>query len=302
MSHGDSTKAVDYAERAVTVLPNDLLAVRVMAFAYLDAGRNGDALVFARSAVRLNPNFSDSHRLLAFALLRLARYSEAIEAARRAIELNPDNAEAFNALGNINLRQRKFPQAAAAYRSALALKPTSSLYLGNLAMAEAPPRRDPGRSIRRLASLAAERPDMGLVLHNMRAATERILIWILWILGAELVFRCAVAVLVVLGVAVGEIIQVVILAVPLAALVGMLTTVLVRMGPRRLAGWRVLWGARDQRRIFVLEGVEALLAIASSFAPAVAVLLLAVPSIGTIIAIYAIWRVKYYPPSRLWSN
>jgi adenylate cyclase len=89
---GEAERAIDWAERALRISPNDRLAYvphHIMALAHFLRGRYEEAANHARRAVQANPRFSVSHCVLAAALAVLGRREEAKAAAMQVLVLEP---------------------------------------------------------------------------------------------------------------------------------------------------------------------------------------------------------------------
>jgi len=89
---GDTRRAIDYAERSLSLAPFGREAVNphvALAMAYCAAGNFAAAAAAATKAVMLNPRFSVPHVMNAAALASDGRLAEAREAARHVLELEP---------------------------------------------------------------------------------------------------------------------------------------------------------------------------------------------------------------------
>src|SRR5262245_9159635 len=89
---GEAERAIDWAERALRISPNDRLAYvpqHIMALAHFLRGRYEEAANRARRAVQANPLFSVSHCVLAAALAKLGRRADAKAAAMQVLALEP---------------------------------------------------------------------------------------------------------------------------------------------------------------------------------------------------------------------
>ena len=89
---GEAERAIEWAERASRISPNDRLAYvpqHIMALAHFLRGRYEEAANHARRAVQANPRFSVSHCVLAAALAELGRREEAKAVAMQVLALEP---------------------------------------------------------------------------------------------------------------------------------------------------------------------------------------------------------------------
>jgi TolB-like protein len=90
---GDSTRAVDYAERSLRLIPfgrESSFGYGALAMAYSASGDFEAAAAASAKAAQANQRFSLNHVLHAAALSRLERMDEAGAAARRVVECEPD--------------------------------------------------------------------------------------------------------------------------------------------------------------------------------------------------------------------
>ena len=89
---GEAERAIEWAERALRISPNDRLAYvpqHIKALAHFLRGRYEEAANHARRAVQANPRFSVSHCVLAAALAELGRREEAKAVAMQVLALEP---------------------------------------------------------------------------------------------------------------------------------------------------------------------------------------------------------------------
>src|SRR5262245_12853529 len=89
---GEAERAIDWAERALRISPNDRLAYvpqHILALAHFLRGRYEEAANHARRAVQSNPPFSVSHCVLAAALAKLGRREDAKAVAKEVLALEP---------------------------------------------------------------------------------------------------------------------------------------------------------------------------------------------------------------------
>ncbi len=121
---GDSTRAIDYAERSLRLIPfgrESSFGYGAFAMAHSALGNFEAAAATSAKAVQANQRFSLNHVLHAAALSRLERMDEAGAAARRILECEPDftitgfvrahtgRAEIWEPIGNA-LRQLDLPE------------------------------------------------------------------------------------------------------------------------------------------------------------------------------------------------
>lgn len=89
---GEAERAIEWAERALRISPNDRLnyfAYHALALAHFLRGRYTDAAGAARRSVNSNPGFSVSHSLLVAPLVRLGSLEEANAETAQVLSLQP---------------------------------------------------------------------------------------------------------------------------------------------------------------------------------------------------------------------
>ncbi|MBM3788123.1 MAG: tetratricopeptide repeat protein [Acidobacteria bacterium] len=96
---GRPVDAVSYYESALRIDGAYQPALRAYGAALAKSGQTGKAMELLQRAVSLDPNDAASWLAIAEVLTKLGRSAEAANAARRAVEAEPENAEAHNTLG-----------------------------------------------------------------------------------------------------------------------------------------------------------------------------------------------------------
>lgn len=86
-----SQQALEYADRALALNPNDDLALTSKGWALIDLGRANEALPFLREAVRANPNNEYSWYNLAWAQYLTGDAVASTESIARALRISPGN-------------------------------------------------------------------------------------------------------------------------------------------------------------------------------------------------------------------
>ena len=86
-----SQRALEYADRALALNPNDDLALTSKGWALIDLGRANEALPFLREAVRANPNNEYSWYNLAWAQYLTGDPVASTESIARALRISPGN-------------------------------------------------------------------------------------------------------------------------------------------------------------------------------------------------------------------
>ena len=86
-----SQKALEYADRALTLNPNDDLALTSKGWALIDLGRANEALPVLQEAIRANPNNEYSWYNLAWAQYLAGDAVASTESIARALRISPGN-------------------------------------------------------------------------------------------------------------------------------------------------------------------------------------------------------------------
>ena len=93
----DLDKALDLAEKAVSVDDTFYLAHQALASAYLMKRRHDEALAAITAAVRIQPGASESYLWLGWCLHWMGRGEEAVQAVEEAQKLNPKYLSSWHA-------------------------------------------------------------------------------------------------------------------------------------------------------------------------------------------------------------
>ena len=89
---GFHTEAVEEAEKAVALDPNDATAIAGLAHALVHADRPGEGLTFIQDAMRLDPHYPPSYLIiLGAAQFGVENYEAAVATFERAVKRNPEN-------------------------------------------------------------------------------------------------------------------------------------------------------------------------------------------------------------------
>jgi len=89
-------EAIDEAERAIALDPNDADNLYRMGFVLTYASRSAEAIDFFKTAMRLNPHYPSWYMLyLGLAQYCLERYNEAVTSEERALKLDPNTSTWF---------------------------------------------------------------------------------------------------------------------------------------------------------------------------------------------------------------
>ena len=155
--------------------PDCWLAYNNLSTIFLANGNLDKALESANRAVELQPDDMEPHIAVGDVLLRKRRVSEAIGHFQKAISIRPDYGEGYSHLGSAYLLSNRFVEAKEQYQKTLSLTPRSVVARNNLAWLLAtcadPSLRDTGHAIQ----LAEEADQLAngkssLVLHTLSTA------------------------------------------------------------------------------------------------------------------------------------
>jgi hypothetical protein len=87
-----SQLALEFAERALLLNPNDDMALTSKGWALIDLGKPNDAMAVLNQATRVNPNNEYAWYNLAWAQYLSGNPLASTESIRRALGINPNNA------------------------------------------------------------------------------------------------------------------------------------------------------------------------------------------------------------------
>lgn len=131
----ESEFALDYAQKAIAIEPDEEWAHRLRSIILSKLGKNKDSLKSAEEAVRLAPYLSATLQTLVMAYLDSNKPRKARDIANKMVENHPESDESFLSLGLVNLRTNHLYQAEKCFREALRINPTNSLARNNLGVA-----------------------------------------------------------------------------------------------------------------------------------------------------------------------
>jgi len=155
--------------------PDCWLAYNNLCSIFMAKGDLDKALEFANKAVELRPEDMEPHFAVGDALLRKRRISEAIAHYEKAISIRPDYGEGYGHLGAAYLLSNRFVEAKEQYQKALSLTPRSVTARNNLAWLLATCADFSLRDTPRAIKLAEEANQLAegkssLVLHTLATA------------------------------------------------------------------------------------------------------------------------------------
>ena len=126
-------KTLEYAKRAITVDPNNEWPFRITAHAHLDKDNRKSAYRAATRAVQLSPENVQSLTLLGDCALALGRNEEVRVLGEMVRRQAPDSTYGYHLLGNLAEAEDKTPEAARHFEKILELEPTNTDALDSLA-------------------------------------------------------------------------------------------------------------------------------------------------------------------------
>ena len=116
---GNSSEALKWISKALTISPNNAVFHSNLASAYLSLGRLPQAEAHYRQALRLSPDFADAHNGLGAVLKGQGRFDEAISRYRKTLALKPGFVEAKSNLAHVLVEQDRAEEAVTVARDAL---------------------------------------------------------------------------------------------------------------------------------------------------------------------------------------
>ena len=123
MRNGDPTRALAWLERAVSLRPDCVAALRDLGSALFAANQPAEALRMFEQAIALAPDDAEAHYNRATALSHLGRYVDALASYDVAIARRPEQAVLHNGRAATLWRLRRHDEALAGCAQAIALLP-----------------------------------------------------------------------------------------------------------------------------------------------------------------------------------
>lgn len=122
--------AVQKAQQAVDIEPNNALYLAILGWTQDFLGDYNAAVTNTEQAIKLDPKSSAAHAYYAESLADkdIKQLEAAIAAAKKAVELDPNNADAYRAHGYTLQRAGRFDEALEMYTKAVQLMPNASYH------------------------------------------------------------------------------------------------------------------------------------------------------------------------------
>jgi tetratricopeptide (TPR) repeat protein len=123
LDQGRASEALEYAQRAVEIAPEQSYSHMTLGQVLGRLGRLQEAMAQQEQALRMNNDSAQAHYNFGVALAKIGRVQEAIPHFEQALRIKPDDAEAHNNLGNALVRTGKIGEAIPHFEQALRIKP-----------------------------------------------------------------------------------------------------------------------------------------------------------------------------------
>ena len=135
LDQGRASEALNYAQRAVEIAPEQDYAHMTLGLALNRLGRQQDAIGEFAQELRINPYTPQAHYNLGIALAQTGKIEDAIVQYEQALRINPNLVEVHINLGIVLLQEGKLSDAIGHYKQALRIDPDSAEAHLNLGVA-----------------------------------------------------------------------------------------------------------------------------------------------------------------------
>jgi len=132
LSKGNYYLAFMKYEKALALMPGNIVVEFKRALTYLAVHKNKEALKGFRQIVKKQSDFVMAYEGIGIATFRLQKLSESATAFKKALTLDPSSWKSHNFLGAIFDARKKHERAVQAYKSALGIKPMAGFIYNNL--------------------------------------------------------------------------------------------------------------------------------------------------------------------------
>ena len=164
----ENEKALNFAEKAIEIEPENEWAHRLRSVALSELGRKKESLKSAEEAVRLAPDEPSALQTLANALLRCGKLEEAKSVAVKVLEIAPDSENSHLTAGSVYLDLKYYQLAEKHYREALRINPLSYNAKNNLGIVVLRRDRQPANAAEYFAEAVKLEPVNNLAVENLR--------------------------------------------------------------------------------------------------------------------------------------
>ncbi len=135
----DFGKAVPHFKKVTEAYPKYAPAFMLLGTAYVESGKDNDAIAPLQKAIELDPKLGDSYTVLGKVYNKEKKYPEAEQNLTKAVELTPTSYDAQYELGRALFFQQKAAEAQPHAEAALKANPNSApahVLLGNIMLRE----------------------------------------------------------------------------------------------------------------------------------------------------------------------
>jgi tetratricopeptide (TPR) repeat protein len=118
-----ASQALDVAQSAVEIAPDNARAQALLCMALLENDRAEEAIAAGLRAQQLSPDYAEAHAYLAMAYYRASRPNQAFTEAEKAVNLNPNSLDSRRALALSLAYVGEFDAAVQQYERAIQIHP-----------------------------------------------------------------------------------------------------------------------------------------------------------------------------------
>lgn len=174
LNMGDRDRSMEYANRAVSIAPEEEWGHRLRSVILLQQKKTAESLQAAREAVRVAPEWPTALYVLAQALIANKQLDEARATAEKLRQVAPESEIAHEALGNVALERQRWGEAEEHFEAALRINPQSYEAMNNLGVALLNQGRE-DEATERFHQAAAINPMDKVARANLKAAVTKFL-------------------------------------------------------------------------------------------------------------------------------
>ena len=130
--NGETSKAVEHAQRALLFDPHSKEALFALGLAYDYNGEYPKAIEWLQRLQRMEPDLQHVYQAMGSIYMRWGKFAEAEQYLRQAVSLEPNDDVALNELGNFYVSVRRYQEAQELFKKAMRLDPKMSSAYNNL--------------------------------------------------------------------------------------------------------------------------------------------------------------------------